>query len=604
MRIQVARSLELKTKIMQFFEFYFNPKLKESLILDSFCYEPDNDRQKELGNLCVVGQISNALPENQELFKELGNIIQENYYLNPNVSSKEGLKNALMEANTYLQDNLRSGNVNWLGNFDLAVLSINQLLLSFIKVGNIKILLSRNNDLYDISENLEYQNSQSGPGSLFANIALGKLSPNDKILILTGDIFEIFNKNKVIPELTAIEEWDKKNLTAVLNQYQEQLKKTAGIALLVSLKAEPGFAFKPKFNFKWPKIAWPSFKKPALEKPELKKEEEKPQPATPKLPEIKLPELPKVPLPKLNIETPKLDLLNQKTAIIVLLSLFTIGLITAGIQIYRQKNAPAPIAEQEQVIPQELVATTSLAATPTIPSFYSFSDFFPERITIAGNSLFAFNNSETFKKIVLKDKKEETATSSNKIKLAIGGTGIIVGITDKNQIANYTIAKNSFALLTPKLPTSSDLVDFAIYASNLYLLDSSNGQIYKFRDNKTTAWITKDTVPGAKSIAIDKNIWILADGQIKKYFEGAYKETLPLSLEPNIKQATKIKTSSALSNLYILDPANNRLLALTKTGKLVKEYSDPGWTNLKDFALAEDNKIYILNGKDIYQIAR
>ena len=606
---------------MQFFEFYFNPKLKDSIILDSFCYEPDNDRQKELGNLCVVGQITNAMPENQELFKELGNIIQENYYLNPNVSSKEGLKNALMEANTYLQDNLRSGNVNWLGNFDLAVISVNQLLLSFIKVGNIKILLSRNNDIYDISENLEYQNSQGGPGSLFANIALGKLSPNDKILILTGDIFDVFSKHKVIGQLTNLEDWNKKNLTAVLSQYQEQLKKTAGIALLVSLKADSAFAFKPRFNFKWPKINWPSFKKPAFvrqsadfgearpepkseqkpeAKPEPKKEEQPPK--LPTMPQVQLPQI-----PKLNIEAPKVDLLNQKTAIITLVSFLTIGLIVAGIQIYKQKNNPEPI--QPVVVQEQTQPTTITTSTPEIkplsPAFYSFTDFDPQRITLVNGSLFAFNTTQTFKRILIKDKKEETATSSYNVKLAIGGGTVITGITDKNKIIVYTIAKNSFISLTPQLPTSSDIIDFAIYTNNLYLLDSVNGQIYKYRDNKTTPWITKDKVAGAKSIAIDKNVWILtSDSQIKRYFEGVYKETLKIAVDPAIINATKIKTSNALANIFILEPEKNRLVAITKAGKLVKQYTDPAWTDLKDFALGDDGKVYILNGKDIYQLTK
>ena len=65
---------------MKFFEFHFNPKSKEDLVFDSFCYEPEKAYEKKLGNLYMVGLLNNTLPQNQRLLKRLAEVIKKKYY--------------------------------------------------------------------------------------------------------------------------------------------------------------------------------------------------------------------------------------------------------------------------------------------------------------------------------------------------------------------------------------------------------------------------------------------------------------------------------------------------------------------------------------------
>ena len=90
---------------MQIFEFHFNPKAKEEVILDSFIYEPENVYEKKLGTLYVAGELTNALPQNHRFLNNLAPAIKEGYYqLSAQASPEAALKNSLKKANNFLEN--------------------------------------------------------------------------------------------------------------------------------------------------------------------------------------------------------------------------------------------------------------------------------------------------------------------------------------------------------------------------------------------------------------------------------------------------------------------------------------------------------------------
>ena len=96
--------------------------------------------------------------------------------LNMEVSQRGRVDLYLKIINDFLDKEIKSGNVNWLGNLGLAILNLNNSVLNFTKVGKIRILLVRDNELLDLSENLEFQDTEPDPMKVFKkNILLVRL---------------------------------------------------------------------------------------------------------------------------------------------------------------------------------------------------------------------------------------------------------------------------------------------------------------------------------------------------------------------------------------------------------------------------------------------
>jgi hypothetical protein len=98
-------------------------------------------------------------------------------------------------------------------------------------------------------------------------------------------------------------------------------------------------------------------------------------------------------------------------------------------------------------------------------------------------------------------------------------------------------------------------------------------------------------------MAIDTSIWILdKSNQIKNYHNGIYKKTLELNIFPEFENPVKIYTSAESLYLYILEPCKNRIIILTKDGKIFKQFQSEKFDNLKNFHISQDEKtIYLLN---------
>jgi len=228
---------------MQVFEFHFNPKIKEDIVFDSFIYEPENIYEKNLGNLYVVGELTNVLPQNSQFLNSLSSIIKQRFYKISTKSSPESsLKNSLKEANKFLEKQEEGGNISWLGNLNLAVINLKDFNLNLTKAGNIKIIISRGRKIMDVSGELEIKAAEAYPMKVFSNIVSGKLIPEDKIMILTKEAFQLFSRENFFSEIISVfekklkpQEKDKE-LRKLLNKKKDLLSEISGVFILISLE--------------------------------------------------------------------------------------------------------------------------------------------------------------------------------------------------------------------------------------------------------------------------------------------------------------------------------------------------------------------------------
>lgn len=218
---------------MQIFELHFNPGAKEDLIFDSFCYEAGNIFEKRVGNLYMVGFLKNSLPQNSRFLDKLAKTIKERFYGFSAHSPEKALKESLRRANEFLEKIARMGDVSWLGNLNFAVISLKDFDLNFTKIGNLKVLLLRGGQIVDIDKSLDLQGIEPYPLKIFNNIVAGNLAEEDKILVLTEEVFQSFSSENILTQIAELIPFDEKGLKKILKQSEEKLLKVLGTCLII-----------------------------------------------------------------------------------------------------------------------------------------------------------------------------------------------------------------------------------------------------------------------------------------------------------------------------------------------------------------------------------
>jgi hypothetical protein len=223
---------------MKIFQFYFNPRAREDLIFDSFCFEPENIYEKRLGSLYMVGVLKNALPKNYNFLEKIARFIKEKFYKKTLSKPEKALREALKETNEFLGKIAKEGDVSWLGNLSFAILNLKNFELNFTKVGEIKFYLIRGKKVIDIDRRLRLQDIEPYPLKIFGNVVTGKLIENDLVLVLTKEVFDFFQNENLIQKIKEIEFFDGKEFKKILEERKEALSQVKGIAFLISLSKE------------------------------------------------------------------------------------------------------------------------------------------------------------------------------------------------------------------------------------------------------------------------------------------------------------------------------------------------------------------------------
>lgn len=257
---------------MKIFEFQFNPKARKDRFFEAISFELEGRAQSGKGSLYVVGELANALPSNAQFLGRLVSVIKEEYYSLPKLPSPAAkFKSALRKANAFLAEETKNGNTDWLGNLHFALLaftpSAGGLLSHFTKVGGIKIWMARNGVLVDIGKNLEDADQENQSPKVFGNVVAGKVRPEDRVMVCTKDLFELFAKENILRDFAFLKE--EKQFKGVFKNKDKELSRVSGIFFFVLVEVgeregqkEPerkGIPKQKSFPFQIPrgKLFWP-----------------------------------------------------------------------------------------------------------------------------------------------------------------------------------------------------------------------------------------------------------------------------------------------------------------------------------------------------------
>jgi hypothetical protein len=148
----------------------------------------------------------------------------------------------------------------------------------------------------------------------------------------------------------------------------------------------------------------------------------------------------------------------------------------------------------------------------------------------------------------------------------------------------------------------------ATYQGNMYVLDAENA-VLKFTAGssgfgKSNYFKTAPDTSTAADIAIDGSVWILfKDGSIAKYTRGTSDGYTVKSLDRPMKNPTKIVTDTDTEGVYVLDPANSRIVEFDKSGNFQDQYVADVLKSAKEMEVSEtDGRITILSGGKFYEI--
>lgn len=237
-------------------------------------------------------------------------------------------------------------------------------------------------------------------------------------------------------------------------------------------------------------------------------------------------------------------------------------------------------------------------------------------ITIKNQNIIAIdtNNNQIF------SKKDDTSSNLEEIAIIPTSDGLVKNISqDENNIYIYTDDKKLYFLEDDDLEELSnddndwqDSVAMANFADNIYLLDSENGQIYKYTgpsENYSGAedYIDTNTIDIKESVdlTIDGYIYVLKkDGTIEKILLDQSENISPIGIpapSSNLSNPKQIYTNENINSLYILD--ENRIIEIDKNGNYTNQYAfSNDITDITDFFIDPDSQtIYILNNNSIYK---
>lgn len=221
---------------------------------------------------------------------------------------------------------------------------------------------------------------------------------------------------------------------------------------------------------------------------------------------------------------------------------------------------------------------------------------------------------------------QSSGTSVNATELSLDQNPLLKQLHDQSALFATENDTNVFLLLSTGISSfdkstlkTKHIIDkswttpagIGLYGSNLYVVDTK-GTINKYvptgdaytKSNYFGGTTTPD-LSKAVDLAIDGSLWVLNnDGTIMKFTRGS-QDTFTLSNLPSpLKNPVRIFTNDGSDNLYVLDPSNQRIITLDKTGAFKQSYQSDVLKNASALTVSEkDKKMFVLttNGK-LYEI--
>lgn len=566
--------------------------------------------------------------------KKISEIILASFRANRKLAGEALFEASLAQINQNLADIAHAGRKSWVGKFSCVITlkAVDNIFLA--NNGQASAWLKRGGEL---SEILPAEKRGDHPLKTFQNFTQGKISVQDGLILTTANIF-----NYVSLQL----------FTKILGQYSlsEACVEIAKI-LQASMSADDAFcSFFLGFD-----------RKPAasVATPE---DPINPTPVYAPLPEeMAFEPKPSWSLPKFqfNFRHPNLqfDFFRRLSlagkfffiSFAIFAVLFIINLVVYGFKLHGQ-TAADKIAKQITVVTSDLAQTQSSVIYKDDQQSFKFltqtlSDFeVLKKMSAPAADQFTAQiqqiTDQVNKITVATDPKVYAEFKRHPSFIAKSPSGFLLSAKDSNSISLYNTANHDYFLLNSlktditgisfwspvgvavatadqifhidnNLKQFTTVLSFAgstianiqTYGSNLYGLDTGQGQIIRLTNSKnkiSSSIVARGDYSQVRDFGVDKDIYLLGADRLTKITGGAAQAfPLPFMTEP-ISNATGLFVAS---NLYILEANKKRVVIINKTGALINQIYFPTASSPLDLYVDEAQRnLYLLDENKLFRI--
>lgn len=164
--------------------------------LEMFINEPENVEQQKLGVLGGIFQLTSDSEDSSYIANFLISVIKKEYYSKTKRGPMESFEAALQKANSALSKIAEHNSIDWIGHLNSALFVLEKNSIHFSQTGNAHIFLLRSEKLADLAENSLSEISPN-PLKTFTDVLSGRLEKNDRFIITTHNIFDIFSFEEI-----------------------------------------------------------------------------------------------------------------------------------------------------------------------------------------------------------------------------------------------------------------------------------------------------------------------------------------------------------------------------------------------------------------------
>ena len=180
---------------------FLEPSFKDILVckdkdsrpyMEIFAQEPENISQQGLGILFGILEINDNSEDSSYIVNYLISIIKKEYFFNPKRGPVESFEAALHKTNLALAKLAEHGQVSWIGKLNAVCAVVEKNSIHLAATGTASAFLVRAKSLVNISESQDSEEN-SNPLKTFQEVISGRLENDDKVIITTESLFNIFS---------------------------------------------------------------------------------------------------------------------------------------------------------------------------------------------------------------------------------------------------------------------------------------------------------------------------------------------------------------------------------------------------------------------------
>lgn len=262
--------------------------------------------------------------------------------------------------------------------------------------------------------------------------------------------------------------------------------------------------------------------------------------------------------------------------------------------------------KEKENVPQEIIATISIpleqdknvVRIENLSEIYSGNEI-SETINL-NDKIFTIGASE----IINLENKEAYPVPDDfkpvKISAGMDDLNLIILIGQNNKAVSWSPASKKFQENQISLPENNSLVSAKTYLTYLYLLDTANGQIYRYPRAEggfgaPANWLKENIdLSAIKDMAVSDNVYLAEENNLIKFYRGK-KQDFQAENSTTAFNFDKVYAKKDSQNIYFLDKANSRIVKLDLNGNIISQFYNPEISNAQSFTADETANLIYFN---------